>query len=147
MSRAQDLAFKMVLIHFGKRIYECILVHFFSKPSKSLHKVSWDFAYYWLFFGLVVPFYLFHPLYQEKFWLSITHPYEDFIAYIYYFLFVAFIFCEGMNFMCHVHLNSFRIRDLDQTRGIPRLHGYSVVSSANYFWEIMAWLCFAFVTQ
>ena len=71
----------------------------------------------------------------------------EYLQYLYFFLFITFIFCETMNFMCHVHLNSFRKRDLDQTRGIPRLHGFSVVSCANYFWEFMAWCCFTLLTQ
>ncbi|CDW90664.1 3-oxo-5-alpha-steroid 4- [Stylonychia lemnae] len=144
-SRAQQLGNQMVFIHFGKRIYECIFVHYFSKSSKSLNKLIWEFGYIWLFFGLVVPFYLFHPDYNESLLKSIF--YEDHIPQIYFFLFLAFIFFEVMNFFCHVHLKSFRVRDLDTTRGIPRLHGFSYVSCANYFYEILAWVCFAIVTQ
>jgi hypothetical protein len=61
----------MAMVHFAKRLYECIFVHYFSKPSKSLNKLIWEMAYYWLFFGLVVPFYLFHPKYQEGLWKSL----------------------------------------------------------------------------
>ena len=51
----------MALIHFTKRVVECIFVHFYSKPSKSLNVIMKEVGYYWFFFGLVVPFYLFHP--------------------------------------------------------------------------------------
>ena len=85
----------MILMHFTKRIYECVLVHFYSKPSKALHKLSWDFAYYGLFLGIVVPFYLFHPLYEERLWPALTAPIsaEGYIIYIYYSLFAFFLFC------------------------------------------------------
>ena len=58
---AQDLAFKMAIIHFFKRVCECIFVHFYSKPSKSLGVIVKEVGYYWLFFGILVPFYLLHP--------------------------------------------------------------------------------------
>lgn len=137
----------MVFIHFGKRIYECIFVHFFSKPSKSLNKLVWDIGYYWLFFGLIIPFYLFHPQYHENFWNFIPFITHELHPTIYGVIFVAFIFCEIMNFFCHVHLKMFRTKDQDPTRGIPRLHGFSFVSCANYFWEFLAWCCFALLTQ
>ena len=133
------------MVHFSKRLYECVFVHYFSKPSKSLNKLIWEMAYYWLFFGLVVPFYLFHPQFQEGLWRSLLS--DQYIASIYFILFGFFVFCQTMNFFCHVHLKMFRSRDLDPSRGIPRLHGFNYVSCANYFWEFLAWCCFALVTQ
>lgn len=137
----------MVFIHFGKRVYECIFVHFFSKSSKSLNKLIWEFGYVWLFFGLVVPFYLFHPYYRENIWYSLPYIPHEYIPQIYNVIFFAFLFFEAMNFLCHVHLKSFRARDLDTTIGIPRHHGFSFVSCANYFWEFLSWLCFALISQ
>jgi len=52
-----------------------------------------------------------------------------------------------MNLLCHLHLKSFRKGDHDFTRMIPRFHGYSKISSANYFWEFIAWIAFALVSQ
>ncbi len=62
-SLSQDIGLKMALCHFIKRVLECMFVHFYSKPTKSLNKIIWEMAYNWLFFGLFVPFYLFHPYY------------------------------------------------------------------------------------
>lgn len=66
----------------------------------------------------------------------------------YQYLFTSvFIFAEVMNMLCHMHLKSFRKGDHEFTRGIPRYHGFSVVTSANYFWEFVAWIAFAMVAQ
>lgn len=141
----QDLGLKMALFHFSKRILECMFVHFYSKPTKSLNKIIWEMGYNWLFFGLFVPFYLFHPYYEDKIWASFLS--REYVTYLYYFFTVIFLFAESMNFLCHLHLKSFRRGDLDQTRGIPRQHGFSVVSCANYFWEFLAWCAFTWLTQ
>jgi very-long-chain enoyl-CoA reductase len=144
---SQDIGFKMGLWHFIKRVFECIFVHFYSKPTKSLTKVIWEMGYVWLLFGIVVPFYLFHPQYQDYFWqrqfLIPTH----YIDFVYYLLTSVFIFGEVMNLMCHLHLKSFRKRDLDFNRQIPIYHGYSLVTCANYFWEFLSWCAFTLVTQ
>lgn len=136
----------MGLFHFIKRTFECTFIHFYSKPTKSLNKIIREMGYYWLFFGIVIPFYLFHPQYQDKLLVSTIVP-EYYLEYVYYILAVFFLFCEVMNFLCHNHLKSFRKRDHDFTRGIPYYHGFSASSCANYFWEILAWTTFALVTQ
>jgi hypothetical protein len=61
--QSQNMAFWMAIIHFAKRVYECVFVHFYSKPSKSLNVIMKEVGYFWLFFGIFVPFYLLHPLY------------------------------------------------------------------------------------
>jgi hypothetical protein len=58
----------MALIHFTKRVLECIFVHIFSKQSKSLNKLVWEIGYNWLFFGIGTPYYLFHPEYSSPLW-------------------------------------------------------------------------------
>jgi very-long-chain enoyl-CoA reductase len=65
--------------------------------------------------------------------------------YIYHILLAVFIFTEAMNLLCHLHLKSFRRGDREFTRGIPKYHGFSAVSCANYFWEFIAWTAFALV--
>jgi len=133
----------MVLIHFSKRTLECIFVHIFSKTTKSLNKVSWDLAYTWLFFGVGVAYYLMNPYgYHEPFWTL-----KSIEEYFYWFLLVSFTFCEIMNYLCHLHLKSFRKKQGDHRLGIPIKHGFGHVSCANYFWEFCAWAIFAIATQ
>lgn len=145
---AQDIAIKMALCHFVKRILECTFVHFYSKPTKSLTGIVREMGYFWLFFGIVVPFYLFHPKYQaDGFWTQVLPLPAGSVSYIYHFLSAVFGLAEMMNLLCHIHLKSFRKGDHDYTRGIPRLHGFQAVSCANYFWEFLAWITFALVAQ
>ena len=146
-SLCQDIAFKMGLGHFIKRFIECIFVHFYSKPTKSLNKIVEEMGYFWLFFGIFVPFYLLHPAYTSDAFWSRWFGFDSLVnlKYIYYVLTGIFILVEIMNLLCHLHLKSFRKGDHDYTRMIPRFHGYSFITSANYFWEFIAWLSFAFV--
>ena len=133
----------MAIIHYTKRVYECIGVHIYSKATKSLNKLCWEMAYTWLFFGIGVPYYLFHPHFYPPLWMGIFHN-----TYImYYLLLIAFCFCEFMNFLCHAHLQSFRKRPGDFRIGIPIKHGFSHVTCANYFWEFCAWIIFAVTNQ
>ena len=144
---AQDIAFKMGLGHFAKRVFECIFVHLYSKPTKSLNRIVKEMGYFGLYFGLLVPFYLLHPAYKEDaFWSKIPIVPAGSYQYIYQALAVVFLFAEVMNLLCHLHLKSFRKGDHDFTRMIPRYHGYSKISSANYFWELLAWVAFALVS-
>jgi very-long-chain enoyl-CoA reductase len=139
----------MGLGHFIKRFIECIFVHYYSKPTKSLNKIVREMGFYWLYFGILVPFYLLHPLYTPeafwKTWISTDSLFS--VKFVYYILTSIFILAEIMNLLCHMHLKSFRKGDHDYTRMIPRFHGYSFITSANYFWEFIAWLSFAFVAQ
>jgi hypothetical protein len=45
-----------------------------------------------------------------------------------------------------LHLKSFRSGHGETKIKIPTLHGYSHVSCANYFWEILAWTVFGICT-
>lgn len=147
-SLSQDIAFKMALCHFVKRVIECIFVHFYSKPTKSLSGIMREIGYFWLYFGLLIPFYLLHPSYQaDSFWVQVLGLPQGSVSYIYHLLTACFGFSEIMNLLCHMHLKSFRQGDHEFTRGIPRFHGFSAVSSANYFWEFLAWVSFALVAQ
>jgi hypothetical protein len=89
-SPAAELGFAMAMIHFSKRLIECIAIHIYSKPTKSLNKLIWQMAYTWLFFGIGVPYYIFHPDYKDPYWVNFE-PSERKI--IYYILLGFFIFC------------------------------------------------------
>lgn len=141
-SRGRWLGYYMAIIHFSKRTLECIFLHNFSKSTKSLNRVIWELAYYWLFFGIGVSYYLLHPNYKKPFWE------RDSFVYFGYVLLIGFLFCQLMNWLCHVHLKDIRVgrEDRKSYYGIPSLHGFSSVTAANYFWEFSAWVIFAITT-
>ncbi len=68
---AQNLGFLMAILHFTKRVIECTGVHIYSKPTKSLNRLIWEMAYTWLFFGIGVSYYLFHPKYTDPLWTKL----------------------------------------------------------------------------
>jgi len=145
---SQSLAFWMAILHFTKRVVESVFIHFYSKPSKSLNVIMKEVGYFWLFFGILVPFYLLHPLYREAPFLTKFFDAGAHLAfYVNWAFFGVFLFAELMNLLCHLHLRSFRKADHDFTRQVPRFHGFSVVACANYFWEFIAWIAFFCVTQ
>ena len=133
----------MAIVHYTKRVIECIFIHIYSKQSKSLNKLIWSMAYTWLLFGIGVSYYLFHPNFYEPYWVNFE-PSEKRVFFNIFF--GIFLFCELMNFLCHVHLKSLRKSAGDNRRGIPTLHGFSTVTCANYFWEYLAWVIFTIVT-
>jgi very-long-chain enoyl-CoA reductase len=144
----QQYAFKMGLGHFIKRVFECIFIHLYSKPTKSLNRIVKEMGYFGLYFGVLIPFYLLHPNYMpDPFWKWFPLVPAGSHEFVYHFLLGVFVFAEVMNLLCHLHLKSFRKSDHDFTRMIPRFHGYSNITSANYFWELIAWIAFAFVAQ
>lgn len=72
LNLAQSLGLTMGLIHFIKRTVECTIIHIYSKPTKSLSKLILEMAYFMLFFGVGVSYYLFHPRYQNPIWMQMT---------------------------------------------------------------------------
>ena len=51
-----------------------------------------------------------------------------------------------MNYKCHIILRDLRKPGTTE-RGIPKGNIFHLVSCANYFWESMAWLLFAIMSQ
>ena len=93
-------------------------------------------AYYWVLNGLFISYFLFHPDYTPPSWSSSVMN----------FWVGGFFVSEVMNGLCHLHLRNLR-KPGTRERGIPRGFGFNQVSCANYFWEILAWVCFALVSQ
>lgn len=133
----------MIIVHFIKRLLECIIIHNFSRNTKTFSRLIWELAYYWLFCGVGITYYLLHPNYQKPLWEV------ESLYFVKYILIASFIFCELMNLQCHIHLRELRVGKENKIGyiGFPTLHGFSSVSAANYFWEFCAWVIFAFTIQ
>lgn len=90
-SSGRFYGYYMAIAHFTKRTLECIFLHNFSKQTKSLSSLIWELAYYWIFFGIGIAYYLLHPNYQAPFWET------ERTKFLVYGFLVGFVFCEFMN--------------------------------------------------
>jgi len=134
----QQIAYIMAVSHFVKRVLESIFVHVFSRPTMPIKNLLINCFYYWIIFGLNVGYFVF----SEKLNDSIYIP--KFFRYPFILFFIS---AELKNFKCHLILRNLRSKD-KECRGIPHGEGFELVSAANYFWEIMAWISFTiFVTH
>lgn len=123
----------MVLGHYVKRELETLFVHRFSNDTMPFTNVFKNSFHYWIIFGLINMYFFLHPEYTAPKWASD----KTFII-----IFIAFIFFELMNLMCHITLRNLR-KPGSTERGIPKGYGFGLVSCANYFWEALCWLMFA----
>lgn len=134
----QKIGVAMALIHYIKREYETLFVHRFSNDTMPWTNIIKNSTHYWAIFGFLSMYFLLHPKYTTPVWLTTT-MYND-------IFFCEFLFCEVMNFQCHCILRDLRKPGTTE-RGIPQGNLFGMVSCANYFWESMAWLIFAMMTQ
>ncbi|CAD8079739.1 unnamed protein product [Paramecium sonneborni] len=141
----QKSALWMVAAHYIKRILETKFVHVFSRDSMPTKRALINCFHYWILCGACIgsELYLFRTFKEDPAWKKV------FIA-----LFAGF---EFLNLMCHLRLASFRKQPaikkndesyvaLNKQRQIPYGWGFGRISSANYFWETMAWVSFTIFT-
>lgn len=127
----------MLMFHFIKRELESIFVHKFSNASMPFFRVFINSSHYWILNGVLIGYFLFHPLYFS--------PLQNYpIASI--FLVILFFVSELMNFCCHIILRNLR-KNSQGEKGIPHGFGFGYVSCANYFWETLAWIFFSVLTS
>lgn len=132
----QKAAFFMVLGHYIKREFETIFIHRFSNATMPFTNIFKNSTHYWVIFGVLVGYFLFHPKYTEPTYIPMT---------LKYVLIAAFAFFELMNFLCHNELKNLRKPGTTE-RGIPKGYGFGFVSCANYFWETLVWLTYSVFT-
>lgn len=135
----QMLALWLVLVHFVKRELETLFVHRFSNATMPIVRVPLNCGHYWILFGVLVGYFLYHPQYTPP-WDELNH------RPIIYAIAVAMLIFEALNFKTHIILRNLRPRGTRE-RGIPRGWGFDTVSCANYFWETLAWLSFSILTN
>eukprot|EP00915_Cephaloidophora_sp_WS-2016_P009418 GHVH01013498.1.p1 GENE.GHVH01013498.1~~GHVH01013498.1.p1 ORF type:complete len:335 (+),score=39.14 GHVH01013498.1:74-1006(+) len=133
----QKLALWLTIAHYLKREVETLFIHRFSKATMPIVRLPINCLHYWVFNGVAIGYFLFHPRYQTASW--ITDP----VAYV---LSITMLVFEVLNLCTHITLKNLRPRG-STTRGIPHGWGFGVVSCANYWWESCAWFCFAILTN
>lgn len=131
----QLLGYAMVTFHFLKREYETLMVHRFSHSTMPLANLFKNSAHYWILSGFGIG----HFLYSSSF--SDSHRT---IPQIYASVGI-FIIAELANFRTHLILRDLRPSG-SNARAIPRGFGFNLLSCPNYFFEMMAWSAFSFMT-
>jgi len=131
----QTAAFWLVVIHFLKREYETAFVHRFSLETMPVLNIFKNCFHYWILNGLAIAYFLYSPNFLE----TKSRP-------IVYVSIALFLFAEYKNYVCHCILRDLRPAG-SKVRGNPRGDLFEYVCCANYTYELLAWLVFAFFTQ
>ncbi|CCF75277.1 enoyl reductase [Babesia microti strain RI] len=137
-SPTQVTAFFMLILHFLKREIESLFIHRFSRSTMPLTNLITNCVHYWLFCGVGIGYYIFHPYYSPN---PITS--NKFCQTIIVGLFITF---EFLNLMTHLTLRDLRTPGTKE-RNIPNGWGYQYVSCAHYLWEICCWITFSMLVQ
>lgn len=130
----QILSFWFLLFHFIKREFESLFVHRFSNATMPIIRVPINCFHYWILCGVSIGYYLFHPLYKA--------PQIESRPLLVYSTFILLLVLEFLNLKCHLILRNLRPRGT-KNRGIPFGYGFSYVSCANYFYEVLIWSVFS----
>ncbi|KAM3136389.1 hypothetical protein pb186bvf_011524 [Paramecium bursaria] len=139
----QKSALWMIIGHYLKRILETRFVHIFSRDSMPTRRALINCFHYWILCGLAIgsELYLFRSFEQTPLWKFV--PLATFVVF------------EFLNLMCHITLSNLRKKPqqsqgeyvaLNKQRAIPFGYGFDLVSSANYFWEVLSWASFSIFT-
>jgi very-long-chain enoyl-CoA reductase len=126
----------MVVGHFIKREYETLFVHRFSNDTMPITGFVRNTAHYWLLLGIFSMYFMLHPEYTAPAWSS------DTLSWVF---FGMFWIAEYLNGACHAVLRDLR-KPGSTERGIPQGYGFQLVSSANYTWDLLAWIILALST-
>lgn len=134
LTNFQILAYILSLIHYTKRILECIFVHDYGIASISIFSVAAPviFFYYWFLYAFLVGYYVFVNNAKTI----------DILSWRYIIFTVLFLFCESQNLRSHLILRDVKIKNKGQ-RGIPYGGMFTYVSNAHYFWELLSWAMFS----
>ncbi|KAG0264809.1 3-oxo-5a-steroid 4- dehydrogenase [Actinomortierella ambigua] len=135
-SQMQTVTLWMVLLHFLKREYETVFVHRFSHGTMPLRNLFKNSAHYHILSGFNLAYFVYGP------W-NATAERSDLLVYG---CIALFAFAELSNYATHVTLRNLRPPGT-RIRKIPRGYGFNLVSCPNYFFETIAWIAVALLTQ
>lgn len=129
-SLVQILAFILSAFHFTKRTYETNYVNIYSGYLKIVEDFIPFVLYYWILFGFLVSYNIFHPEY--------TNNSSVFEVILFSSL---FLFSEYNNYSCHMILKQLKEKNKG-FRGIPKGNLFEYTSCAHYSWELFTWFVF-----
>lgn len=133
----QKLGLLMGLVHYGKRIYESIFVHKFSRDTMPVKNLFINVIYYWFLFGVSCGYGLFNDGYKES----------TYFGTLKYLFAVLFFYFEFKNYNCHMIQKTAKEESNGEYKILPNKEGFQYVTCANYFWEFLSWLMFSLFTN
>lgn len=98
----------MMVFHYFKREVESLFVHRFSNATMPFARLGYNCTFYWLFGGIAIAYFLFHPQY--------TDPGHSTLAHVGYS--GVYFATEILNGCCHLVLRNLRKPGTTE-RGIP----------------------------
>lgn len=105
-------------------------------PLLNIFKNS---IHYWLFSGLFISYFLYHPYYTPSTFLFSLSSIVGGDVVLYAIIIGGYLTCETGNFVCHMILRNLRPAG-STVRGLPTGNLFDYVSCGNYTWELLAWL-------
>jgi len=134
----QRLASVLAMVHYFKRIIECIYIHDYGRQTIPVFSIDFlgTFFYYWFLFGGLVGYFLFQKDYEA----------ENFGIERLCIFTVLMVFAEINNLQSHLLLRNLKEENKGK-RGIPKGGIFEFVTSGHYFWELMSWVFFALLTN
>lgn len=109
------IGFIMLASHFGRRVFECLVIHEYSMPKMIVSRFLITVLQNWIILGIMVCYGLFHPSYVPPEW-------DEKICKG---LIIGYYFTEVMNFICHMILR-FTRSYRSQSHAIPYVHFISI---------------------
>lgn len=144
----QTIMYLCIVLHFVKRELETHYVHRFSNSTMPLVNIFKNSIHYWLFSGLFISYYLYHPQYTPstiiQTYLLDTQIFKPIILYS--VIIGLYVTAESGNLACHIILRDLRPAGSTK-RGIPHGNLFELCSCANYTWELLIWLIIAISIQ
>ena len=167
---SQRLATYMICGHFLKLIIETMFLNRLAGRMMPLNRAMWQFLYYWVGLGCFVGYSVYHPEFMPQRFIPDAEQ-DGGTKWFCPIVAVLFVFFEVCNLQCHLHFSNMeqkmaaavlqnpndkniesRARRSYLVASISKLvvlrdHGFSLVTCADWFWELLIWTCFTLITQ
>ena len=97
---AQQLVFWMVFVHYIKKVFEALAVHYSKQATMGHNILAYKISIEWIFVGFGIAYYLFNPKYSQSRWISSEQP------FVFNLILGAFICVELMSLLSDIHLSA-----------------------------------------
>lgn len=97
---AQQLVFWMVFVHYIKKVFEALAVHYSKQKTMGHNILAYKISIEWIFVGFGIAYYLFNPKYSQSRWISSEQP------FVFNLILGAFICVELMSLLSDIHLSA-----------------------------------------